>query len=328
MSTLQVHITAGPQAGARFQLNTSPVSFGRSPDNTLVLDVAVVSRQHGELVREDDGTWTLINHSSNGTRVGRKKVTKKPYPLSDGVPITIGDTEVFRVHLVEDGTPGTAANAPTAEQNEPAQQPATNAPGAGLKGKSKLWIGLGVWIGLCVVLMIVGALTLGGDGDDNKTPGDPGIWNPGQTITDVPPGPDADIADVKRLLEERLTPEDPNDTLYDQHLADARDAYELGKQGLFDAYRHYQQAISYAQDRDDPLDSLDQIKYGNVMNQLAEIIAQDYRQAWRFYNQGKYPQAAAILDDLRRDYYDPPEQDDTLANHIKRLRNAAHSRGG
>jgi pSer/pThr/pTyr-binding forkhead associated (FHA) protein len=325
VSTLQVHITAGPQAGARFQLNTSPVSFGRSPDNTLVLDVAVVSRQHGELVREDDGSWTLINHSSNGTRVGRKKVTKKPYPLSDGAAITIGDTEVFRIHLVEDGTPPPAA---TAQDDEPAEQPAGQAPGAGLKGKSKLWIGLGVWIGLCVVLMIVGALTLGGNDNDDNTQGDAGIWNPGQTVPNMSPGEQADIADVKRLLEQRLAPEDPNDTLYTDHLADANDAYELGKQGLFDGYRHYQQAISYAQDRDDPLDSLDQIKYGNVIDQLAVIIAEDYRRAYRLYNQGKYPQATAILDDLRRNYYDPPEQDDTLANHIKRLRNAAHSRGG
>lgn len=324
MSTLQVQITAGAQAGSRFQLNTSPVSFGRSAENTLVIEESVVSRQHGELHRDPNGQWVLVNLSTNGTRVGRKKVTKKPFTLSDGDSVIIGETEVFRVYLITDDAD---ADDTDADDNN-AQQPAGHAPGAGLKGKSKLWIGLGIWFGVCILAMVIGAMLLVGD-DDPSAAGANGaaqFWNPGQTLPET--GEEADIADVKRLLLEPLPPQDPNASAYTLHLNKARDAYEQGDAGLFTAYRHYEQAISYSQNRDNPLEAFDQIKYGNAVDELAKIIAQEYRLALRLYNTGKYPQVTAVLDNLRRDYYNPPEQDDTLANHIRKLRNAAHKRGG
>lgn len=324
MSTLQVQITDGPQAGARFQLNQSPVTFGRSPDNMLVLDVSVVSRHHGELHRDEDGNWTLVNHSQNGTRVGRKKITKKPCPLTNGVAVTIGDTEVFRVHLIEEGQdPATVA--PEAEEHDD-YQPAGPAPGAGLKGRSKLWIGLGIWFALCIGAMIFFA-TLKND-DDNTFNPTAGIWNPGQSLTDMDPGPEADKTDVKRLLSQDPPPNDPNEASYTRHIEQARAAVNQGKRGLDTAYRHFQQAISYSTNRDDPLKSLDKIQYNNVLNELSEIIAVEYRDAYRRYNQGDYARARNILDDLRHTFYTTADPDDELANHIKTLRNAAHQQAG
>ncbi len=321
MSTLQVHITAGPQAGARFQLNTSPVSFGRSPENTLALDVSVVSRQHGELVREEDGTWVLINHSANGTRVGRKKVTKKPLPLTNGASIIIGDTEVFRVYLT--GADAQAQTDDNFDEDEPAQ-PAGRAPGAGLKGRSKLWIGLGVWFALCIGVMIFLA-TLKNDTNDN-TGNNAGIWNPGQSLPVSERGPDADTDEVRDLLLKKPRPQDPNQSLYDKHLADARAAADRGNRGLYEAYQHYQQAIAYSSNRSDPLASLDQIKFDNTINQLAGIIAVEYRRALRLYDKGDYEQAAEILFSLKSVYYSSADPEDELANHINRLRNAAQRR--
>ncbi len=322
MSTLQVHITAGPQAGARYQLNQSPVTFGRSPDNTLVLDVSVVSRQHGELHRDEEGNWTLINHSANGTRVGRKKVTKKPITLTDGASVTIGDTEVFRVHLVVEGQ-AEQATAAYDDDAADAEQPAERAPGAGLKGRSKLWIGLGVWFALCIGAIIFIA-TL--DNDDDKPGGSTGgFWMPGHAVEGD--GPEAAREEVRKLLSEPFALSEYNEALYDTHILKAQQSANEGDRGLRDAYISYQQAISVSQDKDNPLPPRDtRTFYEQVIPQLAEVIAREYLQAARLYRQGNYEQASAILDTLRQRYYSISDPENKLANHIIRLRDAAHRR--
>lgn len=323
MSTLQVHITAGPQAGARLQLNQSPVGFGRSAENALVLDIPVVSRQHGELTLDESGRWVLVNLSANVTRVGRKKVTKKPVPLTDGASITIGDTEVFRVYL----TPEAAEQAPAIETDQSQQDApqSDRAPGAGVKGRSKLWIGIAAWIGF----LLIGAVFLkaGLDNQDEKTTG-AGFYEPGNEIDDMN-GREAGITSVRRLLDDTLPPNDPNQVRYNAHLTEARNAADAGKRGLYDAYTHYQQAMSYAEDRSSPLAANDVLKYDNILNQLSEIIYDTYILAYRRYNAGDYKTARNLLDDLRRDFYRGDHRvDDELAGHIRMLRNAAHSRAG
>lgn len=325
MSTLQVHITAGPQAGTRLQLNQSPVTFGRAAENTLVLDLAVISRQHGELVLNEDGQWVLINHSANVTRVGRKKAAKKPVPLADGVSINIGDTEVFRVHLTPTANEPDAAlsGSPTAYEDEPAPQPTERAAGAGLKGRSKLWIGIGIWIGL--LILGAAALKLGLD-DGADAPKTSGIWIPGSNMTDLQ-GPEAGRVAVKRLLGEPLPTEDPNASLYDKHITDARRASDGGNRSLFETYSSYQLAISYAQDPNNALESLDQIKYDNALTELAEVIHDGYINGYLLYTEGDYGNATYQMDAIIRDYYPGPYRaDDKLADHITRLRNAAQDR--
>lgn len=324
MTTLQLHITAGPQAGARLQLNQPPVSFGRSAENALVLDLPVVSRQHGELALDEDGEWVLINHSHNTTRVGRKKATKKPVPLTDGAAITIGDTEVFRVYL----TQAAAEQAPAPDQAPAEQQPSNKdrAPGAGLRGRSKLWIGLGAWFGLCILAMIF--LATLDNGEDDGGANNAGFFVPGSGIDDMV-GPEAGKTEIKRLLDDPLPANDPNEQRYNNHLTDARAAANAGTRSLYDAYHHYQRAISYANNRNDPLQSLDQLKFENVMNQLAEIIYDRYIEAYRRYNAGDFRTARNILDNLRQNYYRGDHRtNDPLANHIRELRSAAHERTG
>lgn len=325
MSSLQVHITAGPQAGARLQLNQSPVSFGRSSENTLVLDLPVVSRQHGELVINEDGQWVLINHSQNGTRVGRKKVTKKPMPLTDGVAITIGDSEVFRVHF--------AAQAPeegdynSYEQPDDSAETDEQAPGAGLKGRSKLWVGIGVWFAICIAAMIFFATR--DSGKDGNTNPRAVLWNPSQSVEELPPGPEAAQVAVKTLLLEPLPAEDPNDSRYTSHIESARLEAGRGKRAVYDAYRHYQQATSYSRDRENPFTNpKDRIDYDNVVEQLSTIIAEQYMQAYRLFHKGDYKESRDLLDLLRQEFYHSPEPDDRLAEHLKRLRNAAHQMAG
>lgn len=317
MSTLQIHITAGPQAGARLQLNQSPVTFGRSADCTLVLDVPVVSRLHGELHLDETGNWLLTNHSANGTRVGRKKVNKKPVPLADGASIIIGDTEVFRVHLSAESAQESAA----APQPNEAEQ---NAPGAGLKGKSKLWIGLGVWFGLCIIAMIFFA-TLGGGGDNNNnSSASAGFYYPGNEIDDME-GDEAGILAIRRMLSEHPPYQDPNASRFSSNLDLANQAADQGEASLYDAYRYYQAAISFSDNRDQPFDML---RYNNVLDQLAKIIYDRYIFAYRAYHNNEYGQARDVLYQLRQEFYPTKDPDDELANHIRKLRNAAHRRAG
>jgi len=324
VSTLQVHIMAGAQAGARLQLNQSPVTFGRSPECTLILDVPVVSRQHGELMIDEQGQWVLVNHSANGTRVGRKKVTKKPIALTDGASITIGDTEVFRVHLTQETADAAAAE--QAHDEDDAQQPDQHAPGAGAKGKSKLWIGIGVWVGVCIALMIFFA-TLGGNDDKPRNTGD-GLYYPGQEIDDMD-GEEAGLAAIRRMLIEHPQYQDPNASRYSDHLDKAGRAADQGADQLYAAYRHYQQAISYSQDRDRPFENQnDVLRYDRVLDELTQIIYIRYLEAYRLHDRGDHKKAASILEELTLKYYSNDDPDDALANHIRTLRNAAHRRAG
>ncbi|MGB0766259.1 MAG: FHA domain-containing protein [Phycisphaeraceae bacterium] len=323
MSTIQIHITAGSQAGARLKLNQSPATFGRSADCTLVLDVPVVSRLHGELQRDEQDNWLLINHSPNGTRVGRKKATKKPVPLTDNASITIGDTEVFRVHLTQDSADAAAAATSQQAANDD-DAPDNNAPGTGLKGRSKLWIGIGVWVVFLIGLSVFLA-TLGG-GDDGPAPETTGLYNPGQDIEDLS-GEEAGIFDIRRLLADTPPFVDPNASRYSDHIQKANRAFDQGTDMRYDAYRHFQQAGTYSDNQSQPLqDPGDVTRYNRVLDDLADMIYRRYIRAYRLYHSGDYEQATAILDDLRLRFYRSEDPDDKLANHILRLRNAAHDK--
>lgn len=323
MSTLQIHILAGAQAGARLQLNQSPVTFGRSADCTLILDIPVVSRMHGELHLDEQGNWLLTNHSANGTRVGRKKASKKPVPLTDGASIIIGDTEVFRVHLTAESAEEAAAEQPASDEQQPAAE--QHAPGAGAKGKSKLWIGLGIWFGLCIIAMIFFA-TLGGGGTDDA-PTTSGFYKPGQEIEDKQ-GDEAGILAIRRLLAEHPEYQDPSDARYSRHLDRAEQAADQSDDSLYAAYSHYQSAISFCDDRDRPFDPRNTQRYEGILDKLAEIIYTRYIYAYRAYRNNEYSDARDVLDRLRLQYYPNEDPDDELANHIRKLRNAAHRRAG
>jgi len=142
-------------------------------------------------------------------------------------------------------------------------------------------------------------------------------------------GPEAGKTEIKRLLDDPLPANDPNEQRYNDHLTDARAAADAGTRSLYDAYNHYQHAISYANNRNDPLESLDQLKFENVMDQLSGIIYERYIEAYRRYNAGDFQTARNILDNLRQNYYRGDHRtNDPLANHIRELRNAAHARTG
>lgn len=84
-------VTKGPLAGTVIPLTGEPITIGRAPDSTLVLDDDFASGRHARLVPHD-GRWFVEDlNSTNGTFLEHTKVTT-PMPVSLGAPVRIGKT--------------------------------------------------------------------------------------------------------------------------------------------------------------------------------------------------------------------------------------------
>ncbi len=71
------------------------ISIGRGPDNTIVLDDSLVSRQHARIQKIKDAYFITDLHSSNGTFVNGTMVPEGKYvKLSKKDVIVLGRTEL------------------------------------------------------------------------------------------------------------------------------------------------------------------------------------------------------------------------------------------
>lgn len=84
-------ITEGPLQGTVIPLGTTPISIGRAPDSTVVLDDDYVSTNHARLV--PNGTHWIVEDlsSTNGTWIDRVRVDG-PTVLKPGSTLRIGLT--------------------------------------------------------------------------------------------------------------------------------------------------------------------------------------------------------------------------------------------
>ena len=78
----------GPDAGARFLLDTPVVSVGRHPDADILLDDVTVSRRHVELRAVEGGHHLVDLGSLNGTYVNGDRVDD--VRLRSGMELRIG----------------------------------------------------------------------------------------------------------------------------------------------------------------------------------------------------------------------------------------------
>ncbi|MDN5634275.1 FHA domain-containing protein [Brevibacterium sandarakinum] len=86
-----VRVTAGPLAGTLITLSGAPVTFGRAPDNTIVISDDFASSHHARIVAAN-GSWVLEDlGSTNGTIVDGSPM-HSPISLRIGTQITIGHT--------------------------------------------------------------------------------------------------------------------------------------------------------------------------------------------------------------------------------------------
>ena len=80
-------VQKGPNAGARYLLNSDLVSVGRNPQNDIFLDDVTVSRKHAEF-RRLAGTFSVQDSGSlNGTYVNGELAEQTDLINGDSVQI-------------------------------------------------------------------------------------------------------------------------------------------------------------------------------------------------------------------------------------------------
>jgi pSer/pThr/pTyr-binding forkhead associated (FHA) protein len=90
----RVVVTEGTLAGTTIPLNDQPITIGRAPDSTIVLDDDYVSHHHARIAPDAKGRWLVEDlGSTNGTYVDRQRISG-PTPVTTGTPIRIGKTIV------------------------------------------------------------------------------------------------------------------------------------------------------------------------------------------------------------------------------------------
>lgn len=82
-------VQRGPDAGARFLLDTEAVTVGRHPDSDIFLDDISVSRRHATFTRTDTGYVVADLGSLNGTYVNRDRI-EVDVTLRGGDEVQIG----------------------------------------------------------------------------------------------------------------------------------------------------------------------------------------------------------------------------------------------
>lgn len=86
-------VTSGHLSGTVIPLGTAPISIGRAPDSTLVVDDEYASARHARLFPHE-GQWVVEDlGSTNGTWIGKTRLTS-PTVLQMGQPLRIGQTVI------------------------------------------------------------------------------------------------------------------------------------------------------------------------------------------------------------------------------------------
>jgi len=310
---LEVAITAGPTAGQRVRLNRSPASFGRGPENQLVIDLPTVSRIHGELRYEDD-RWVIANLSPNGTQLNRRHVTRKPRPLKDGDHVVVGDQPIFVISLrdAQDSAVSGASGNVGASVAPPPQ--------AGLTPRAKLWGSiLGFWLLIFALAFFFTGLD---SGDPNNVPAEP-------TLSD---------ADLAASIRQPLPAHEPSPRTAGQHFEEAENFYQMinaDPRNTFRAYHAYKTALSYAfgddftDDRDDwggkPIAQLAiaQKRFNELEQRLIADVQRLYKDALGKLNDHRYADARIAFEKVYRLYTDPNNE---VYRNAQRQRDLARRR--
>jgi len=168
-------VIKGFNKGEVFPLEEDEVIIGRGEENSIVLNIAEVSRKHSVLTRGEEGYIIKDLDSTNGTFVDKKKVGDK-YLLKPGDTIMLGDAiyltyqadvdpeeTLVALRPVEISSPDDTAEAPKPVTQERASSPVAaqgqrktakdNLSQSQVteekKGRTWLWAGIG-----CVVVII------------------------------------------------------------------------------------------------------------------------------------------------------------------------------
>jgi hypothetical protein len=289
MNGLQVQILTGEDAGKTVLLTDAPVSFGRNVDNALVVDLPEMSRQHGRFEWDaQDDRWYLVNLSDNGTRLDRRLVRAKPRAMAEEHVVTVGETEVFRVTVA--GAPANAPPPPVEPEDDPAAASREDKP------RTKLWVGLGVYVLLMLLAIIIFSIVQQED--------DPGVQTEG-----IRPVTADQIDDAIR---QPLDPIDSGDRGFQEAVEQARRLFAAapeqlaGSRELPIVYRQYRQALAHSQ-RSYFLNEADERRWRQVQDLMVQELTRQNDRAYQLLQSQAYPQAVRAYEQLL-DYYDEPDE--------------------
>jgi hypothetical protein len=153
--------TAGPEKGQTFRCAPAATVVGRDASCDVVLTETVISRQHCRIDRQPDG-WVLKNLSSNGTLVNRKPADEVLLADADEIRLGAKTRLKFVVEAVATFTSGRpqfrarAVGQEDEQADEKQEQAAEGAKVSLFKRRKGLFIGLGVY--LVIVVVIAAAL--------------------------------------------------------------------------------------------------------------------------------------------------------------------------
>lgn len=291
MIALQVEYLTGPNAGRKLLIRQTRITFGRSQDRTLPIDLPFISREHGEFAY-DHGQWSLVNQSNNGTSLNGKLITKKPRPIKALATIRIGDTDVFRVTPIADEA---HAQATTDTQDNPTPSPADTPHADDTKGKTKLWVGIAVFWAVAMGLIAFALL--------NQS-------DTGSTTTDINIPAALSPERISNYINRPIEKKPPDQRKADTAIAQAREYYALldrQTDALYKAADAYRTALEYTA-AEALADATDQRQYFILHKRLTEQVTEKYEAANALLQSRQYKAADEAFKDLRAFYpdYDSP----------------------
>ena len=147
--------------GQAFSIDEPETTIGRHDTNNIVIDDLSVSSFHCSVVRDGEKYTVHDLDSTNGVRVGGKKIAVRL--LSPGDVVIVGSVElVFEVEGATEAAPQAVAAAPAAEVKTAATPIVHTQAGAGDAFKASAGKGKGLWImiGIAALVGVIGVIGL------------------------------------------------------------------------------------------------------------------------------------------------------------------------
>lgn len=297
---IQIHLLAGRQKGRRIVMRTSPITVGRDPSCDIVIEDSVVSRRQLRLEEVPGGDWQIVNESEQGTTCGWRRITNQPKPVRGTLKLSASSLPLLEVTAITDEQSSGVASTSDALSSEAAAEAKASS------GRTKLWVGIGVfWLVVIVLGVLFSTLAEGT-----------------KATQEIEQLSEAEIvAEIYQQPERSDLAADPRQVAV--HLAEANRNYEMRdrtSEALYRCYVAYRNGLSHTPDLLFE-DGADQRRYQIVQEMLARELAARYRAAEGRYIGGEYQVAIERLRDLQSFY--PVSQRTRVGRKIEELLNSA-----
>lgn len=291
-----LEFTSGPDKGKSIRLERIVTLIGRGETCDVVLADETVSREHGQ-VEQSLNQWVYTNFSENGTWINRQKAERVVLASGDiieagrqtRIRFVLRDMQHTEVAQVVRRRPRRTREEIEAQmQQEDEQEAPPPTLGETLKKRRRLLIGLGIYLGVIALAVLVFAMVGTGKKDPDTIAGRTGLY---------------DRAELERWLNNLKYGLPRDDALYIARITLADRLYSQypfdQKMDLFQAIKAYQEANEYGGGRlradyarykqfEDAKKKLVDELWGYYRDGVvAQDDQKDLRKAVRFYNEIK-----------------------------------------